>query len=96
MPRISRTKGLPVTKKPAKSSPSKTAKPVKAAKAKPAPAKAAAPADPSEKSVPAEAPVKAKAPPVPPRPVPPHQQFLSKGPKLQHMTKGRIFRHQGR
>ena len=88
-----------MAKKPAKSSPGKTAKPVSAAKAKtpakPAPAKAAAPVA-SEKPAAADAPVKAKLPPVPPRPVPPHQQFLSKSPKLQHMTKGRIFRHQGR
>jgi len=39
-------------------------------------------------------------PAVAPKPVPPHQQFLSKGVhgglKPQHMSKGRIFRHQGR
>ena len=43
----------------------------------------------------------AKKPALPPKPVPPHQQFLSpganrSGPKNQHMAKGRIFRHQGR
>ncbi|MCX7280077.1 MAG: hypothetical protein NTX21_00610 [Alphaproteobacteria bacterium] len=55
---------------------------------------------------PAEEPAKpveaatAKKPAVAPKPVPPHQQFLSKGVqgglKPQQMSKGRIFRHQGR
>lgn len=31
-----------------------------------------------------------------PRPIPPHQQFLSKGVKPQTLIKGRIIRHQGR
>jgi hypothetical protein len=39
---------------------------------------------------------RAKAPPVPQRPLPPHQQFLSKGPKPQAVMKARIIRHQGR
>jgi hypothetical protein len=83
-------------------------KPVKpaaktAAKAKPAPAKAktAAPAKPAAEPVPAAAAPAPKKPAQPPKPVPPHQQFLSQGanrggPKTQHMAKGRIFRHQGR
>jgi hypothetical protein len=77
-----------MAKKPAP----KSSKPAKAAKAT-APAKAAA--KPAEEAAPA------KKPAVPPKPVPPHQQFLSQGanrggPKDQHMSKGRIFRHQGR
>ena len=39
---------------------------------------------------------KPKPPVLPPKPVPPHQQFLSKGVKPQAMTKARIIRHQGR
>jgi hypothetical protein len=57
-----------------------------------APAKAAAPA--SEPA--ADQPAKPKVPALPPRPVPPHQQFLNKGVKPQHMNKARIIRHQGR
>jgi len=77
---------------PKKPAPKASAKPAKAK----APAKDAAPiaAKPDETAAPA----KAKAP-IPPRPVPPHQQFLSKGGqghKPQAMAKGRIFRHQGR
>jgi hypothetical protein len=88
-----------MAKKPAK--PSKTAAKTPA---KPAPkAHAAAPAKAAAK--PAEEPAKpaqaaAPKPAVPPKPVPAHQQFLSKGVqgglKPQHMSKGRIFRHQGR
>lgn len=90
-----------MAKKPAK--PSKTAakalaQPAPKAKAKAAtPTKAAKPAE--EPAKPAEA-AAAKKPAVPPKPVPAHQQFLSKGVhgglKPQHMSKGRIFRHQGR
>ena len=79
--------------------PAKPAAKAAAAKtpAKPAPkAKAAAPAEPVKS---AEA-AGVKKPAVAPKPVPPHQQFLSKGVqgglKPQHMSKGRIFRHQGR
>lgn len=79
--------------------PAKTSKTIAKAPAKPAPkAKAAAPVA----AKPAEEPAKpaAKKPVVAPKPVPPHQQFLSKGVqgglKPQHMSKGRIFRHQGR
>ncbi len=85
-----------MAKKPAK--PSKTAAkaPSKPDKAKAAaPAKAAAAEEPAK---PAEA--VAKKPAVAPKPAPAHQQFLSKGVhgglKPQHMSKGRIFRHQGR
>jgi len=77
-----------MAKKPVKAS---TRKP-QAAKPENTPEAKAAAADP----VPVEQPSKAKLPPVPPRPVPPHQQFLSKGPKAQPVSKGRIFRHQGR
>jgi hypothetical protein len=81
--------------------PAKTSKATAKAPAKPAPkAKAAAPAKPAEEPAkPAEA-AAAKKPAVAPKPVPAHQQFLSKGVqgglKPQHMSKGRIFRHQGR
>jgi hypothetical protein len=63
----------------------------KSASAKPA-AKAEAPAQ--EPAVQASA-AKPK-PVVPPKPIPPHQQFLSKGVKPQAMMKARIIRHQGR
>ena len=84
-----------MAKKPAKTSAKAPAKPASKAKAA-APAKVAAkPAE--EPAKPAEA---APKPAVAPKPVPPHQQFLSKGAhgglKNQHMAKGRIFRHQGR
>jgi hypothetical protein len=39
---------------------------------------------------------KPKPPVVPPKPIPAHQQFLSKGVKPHAMTKARIIRHQGR
>ena len=81
-----------MAKKPAKPAAKTAAAKTSAAKAKAAaPAKAAAePAKPAAD----------KKPAAPPKPVPPHQQFLSKGVqgglKPQHMSKGRIFRHQGR
>ena len=72
-----------------------TKKPEKASTRKPAaPEPTNAPE--TKAGAPAEQTVKAKVPPAPLPPVPPHQQFLSKGPKAQPMTKGRIFRHQGR
>jgi len=90
-----------MAKKPAK--PSETAAKAPAKPAPKAKAKAAAPTKAAAK--PAEEPAKpaetaAVKPAVAPKPVPPHQQFLSKGVhgglKPQHMSKGRIFRHQGR
>jgi hypothetical protein len=91
----------------AKKPPKSVGKPSKAAaktatKAK-NPAKAAkpaeAPAQPDQTQA-AAAPAPQQKPAVPPKPVPAHQQFLSKGShgglKNQHMAKGRIFRHQGR
>jgi hypothetical protein len=84
----------------------KPAKPAAKASIKPAvkaPAKTESKAKPPAKAAakPAEEAASAKKPAVPPKPVPPHQQFLSQGtgrggPKDQHMAKGRIFRHQGR
>jgi len=86
-----------VAKKPTKPASSKSTPSKPAVKAKAPAAKAAAPA--AEAPVAAdsvEQPAKTKAP-IPPRPVPPHQQFLSKtSHKPQKMGKGRIFRHQGR
>lgn len=90
-----------MAKKPApkSSKPAAKASPAKApAKVKPE-TKAAAPAKAAVK--PAEEAAAKPKPAVPPKPVPPHQQFLSKGGhtgggKNQHMAKGRIFRHQGR
>jgi hypothetical protein len=67
-----------------------------------APGKKSASAKPVAK---AEAPVQEPAaqasaakpkPVVPPKPIPAHQQFLSKGVKPQAMMKARIIRHQGR
>jgi hypothetical protein len=64
----------------------------KSVSAKPA-AKEAAPEKPAAQ---AAAP-KPKMPTLPPKPVPPHQQFLDhKGVKPHAMTKARIIRHQGR
>jgi hypothetical protein len=56
-------------------------------------AKAAAPA---QKVAAQAAAPKPKAPVLPPKPVPAHQQFLSKGVKPHAVTKARIIRHQGR
>lgn len=91
-----------MAKKPAKAVSKKPApkQPVAVqAKAAAAPKKPVPKAEPTQAAAPAEAaapaPVKAKAP-IPPRPVPPHQQFLAKGVKPQHMMKARIIRHQGR
>jgi hypothetical protein len=64
----------------------------KSASAKPA-AKAKMPAQEPAAQVSA---AKPKPPVVPPKPIPPHQQFLSKGVKPQAMMKARIIRHQGR
>jgi len=68
-----------------------------------APAKKSISAQPAAKAaVPAQEPAaqaaapKPKAPILPPKPVPAHQQFLSKGVKPHAMTKARIIRHQGR
>jgi hypothetical protein len=73
-------------------------KPTKAVFPKPAAKKpaTAAKVDAPQAAAPAQAPAKPKAPPVPPRPVPAHQQFLSKGVKPQSTMKARIIRHQGR
>jgi hypothetical protein len=51
---------------------------------------------PAEKAAAQAAAPKPKAPVLPPKPVPAHQQFLSKGVKPHAMTKARIIRHQGR
>jgi hypothetical protein len=81
-----------ITKAPAKKPvPTKGAP---AAKVAAPSAKAAAPAE--KVAAQASAP-KPKAPVAAPKPVPPHQQFLSRGGvKPQAMTKARIIRHQGR
>jgi hypothetical protein len=73
-------------------------KPTKAVSPKPAAKKpaTAAKVDAPQAAAPVQASAKPKAPPVPPRPVPAHQQFLSKGVKPQSTMKARIIRHQGR
>jgi hypothetical protein len=86
---------VPAKKKPL---PAKTATAAKvaapAAKVAAPPAKVAAPAE--KVAAQATAP-KPKAPVAVPKPVPAHQQFLSKGGiKPQAMMKARIIRHQGR
>ncbi len=84
-----------VTKAPAKKPAAK--KPALAAKAKAAAPAATQAAPAAKEAAPAPGPAKPKAPVLPPRPVPAHQQFLSKGGlKPQHMMKARIIRHQGR
>ncbi len=70
-------------------------KTTKAPGKKPAPAKPAAKAEAPAQDTQASA-AKPKPPVVPPKPIPPHQQFLSKGVKPQAMMKARIIRHQGR
>jgi hypothetical protein len=53
-------------------------------------------AEPAQEPAAQAAAPKPKAPVLPPKPVPAHQQFLSKGVKPHAMTKARIIRHQGR
>ena len=73
-----------------------SAKPAASAKKTAAPASEPA-AEAGSKPDQAAAPAKPAAKPqLPQRPVPPHQQFVGKGMKPQHMAKARIMRHQGR